>query len=88
MEDMEFFITEPYMSSNCKTNTSLSFRIGVLATEATGKNVLLIRALYMLFNARDGILKGYPKSEIVHSLDNVDGLIKTANEWALTELYY
>lgn len=81
MRDIEFFIMEPHMSAVCRTNTKLAYQIGGLAAKATRTNALLIQALYLLFNARDGMLKGYIKSEIIHLLDNSEKLIKLAKEY-------
>lgn len=57
---MEFFIVEDRMSPTCRTNIRLAYNFGKLEY----LNDPGIEGLYLLFLARDGIIKGYPDTEV------------------------
>jgi len=64
MEDIEFFIVEPSMSTTCRTNISLAYRFGLEIAQARGSNAIAVGGLWSLFLARDGMLKGFPLIEV------------------------
>jgi hypothetical protein len=84
--EVEFFINEPYITSTCRTNTLLAYRIGKLSSAVTGKYSVLLRALYLLVIARDSMIKGCPDSGVMHIVHNVGLLIQAAKIWEISEL--
>src|SRR5277367_5687944 len=76
MEDMEFFIMEPSMSPTCRTNISLAYRFGLEVANARGSDAIAVGALWSLFLARDGMLKGFPLIEVEDLLRNAKNAIK------------
>lgn len=88
LDDVEFFIMEPWMDPSCKTNVTVCFQLGQWSAKTTGRNAPLLRALYILVTARDGILKGYPEAEIKSLLHQTGLLIQAAKTWDISELNY
>lgn len=88
VSEIEWFINEPYLTSTCRTNTNLAYRIGKLSGVATGKYSVLLRALYLLVIARDSMIKGVPDSGVIHLIHNVGLLIQAGKIWEISELNY
>lgn len=88
MGDIEFFITEPYMSATCRTNTTLAYRIGNEISLATGSTAIAVKALHILFLARDSMIKGCPESSVKDLLDKCKEFVRTYDLCSKLELNY
>lgn len=88
MEDIEFFITEPYITSNCITNTTIAFKLGNEMARAPGINIIAVRGLQALFLARDAMLKGFPDSSVKELLANAAALCQSYKLCNRLELSY
>jgi hypothetical protein len=84
MEDLEFFIVDPYVNPTCSTNTSLAYRLGSLS--ANGINFVAVKALVALFAARDSMLKGFPVAVVQDWLAKSENFVKTYNLYESMEL--
>lgn len=84
MEDLEFFIMDPYVSPTCGTNTSLAYRLGSVSTG--GIDLVALKALVALFMARDSMLKGFPAAVVQDWLAKSESFVNTYNLYRSMEL--
>jgi hypothetical protein len=71
LRDVEFFITEQYMTATCKTNVDIAFQLGKLDA-----NSHLVDALYHLFLARDRMIKGFMIENVVEELNRCEKILQ------------
>jgi hypothetical protein len=88
MAEMEFFIVDPYMSPICRTNSTLAHKIGQHIATSSGSTIIAIKALYILFLARDSMIKGCPTSTVKELLDNCGEFLRIYDLCSKLELNY
>lgn len=88
MAEMEFFIVDPHMSPVCRTNSTLAYKIGQHISASNGSTIIAIKALHILFLARDSMIKGCPTYTVKELLDNCREFLRTYDLCSKLELNY